>query len=140
MSEMPDLKEKILKEEIADLVDQNDKDLEDNWKELQATCDDIRSQAEKMSVRVDPPDAKTIEEVKSFYIICTVNCTKYRTFVRKKKYREKTCNNCKYNPVCKVILRFQQSLEHYHTREESLDFYEKLEKLLAEHCEQYVPT
>lgn len=131
-----------LRKKIVELVDfpENDKDLEDNWKELEATCDDYRSQAEEMSVQVDPPDAKTIEEVKSFHVICSVHCTKYRTFVRKKKYKEKSCHNCKCEPVCKVILRSQQSLEHYHTHGGSLDFYEKLEVLLAEHCDQYIPV
>ena len=134
MAETSDLRKKI-----ADLVDFHDKDLEDNWLEVDSTCDDCRSEVEEMSVKVDPPDAKTLEEVKGFRAICSVHCTKYLTFVRKKKSKERSCRNCKCEPVCKVILRSQQSLEHYHAHGGSLDFYEKLEALLAEHCDQYIP-
>ena len=129
-----------LRKEIANLVDLNGKDLEDNWLEVDSTCENHRLEVEEMSVKVEPPDAKTLEEVKGFRAICSVSCTKYLTFIRKKKHKERACRNCKCEPVCKVVLRSQQSLEHYHAHGGSLDFYEKLEVLLAEYCDQYIPA
>ena len=129
-----------LRKKIADLIDFHNKDLEDNWLTVDSTCEDHRSEVEEVSIRVEPPNAKTLEEVQGFRATCSVHCTKYLTFVRKKKNKERTCRNCKCEPVCKVILQSQQSLQHYHAHGGSLDFYDKLEVLLADYCEQYIPA